>query len=123
MWHFIDDYTDEEINALTGVIRSVLVAIFVKYCGKGTPIRRPIYLWWLLIYYKIYPIARACRMVHGGAFKDNRYFLQRIGQWAVSFARYLSLRIDDGRFVSIKFDLTICIDVYRCLAIFIVGYR
>ena len=84
MWTFIESYSDEEIRSLTGLTLEILVAIFDKYCGKGTPISKPIYLWWLFVYYKIYPIVRACRVIHGGTFKDNRYFVQRIQAWAVS---------------------------------------
>jgi hypothetical protein len=84
MWGFIDNYSEEEILALCGLSAELLKTIYTKYCGNGTPINKPIYLWWLFMWYKLYPIARAARVIHGGAFRSHRYFLNRLHHWQVS---------------------------------------
>lgn len=79
---------------MTGLTFEVLLLVYEKYCGKGTPISKPIYLWYLFVYYKIYPIARAFRLIHGGRFKDYRYFLRKIYTWQVRSLMIESLSIE-----------------------------
>jgi hypothetical protein len=80
---FLQQFDEEEIVALSGVSSSTLLILWDKYCGAGTPIRRPTYLWWLLVFFKIYPVRRAFRTIHGGAFKSGSTFLRRIYVWQV----------------------------------------
>ena len=82
---FLQHHFDEqEIIALSGLSSSTLVVLWVKYCGVGTPIRRPVYLWWLFVFFKMYPIRRAARTIHGGVFKSAGTFLRRLYAWQVS---------------------------------------
>ena len=81
---FLTQFSEEEIVALTGISSNTFNLIWAKYCGRDTPIRRPVYLWWLFQFYKLYPVARAFRTIHGGKQKSNRSFLYRIYAFEVS---------------------------------------
>lgn len=83
-WTFLNDYSPEEIVSLCGLPFETLEEIYLKHCGKSTPIRKPIYLWYVFVYYKIYPITRAFRTIHHGVYKDHRYFMRLIYKWQVS---------------------------------------
>ena len=84
MWQFTEIYTAEEILALTGIrlTLELVKTIYTKYCGKGTLIDKSVYRWWLL-----YPISRACRVIHGGHYRNHRYFQNRLHHWQVSEPR------------------------------------
>jgi hypothetical protein len=38
---FLREYSEEEFVASTGVNKATFHAVFMKYCGRGTPIQRP----------------------------------------------------------------------------------
>jgi len=92
MLSFLQQFEDEEIIALSGITASTLLILWNKYCGRNTPINRPEYLWWLFVFFKIYPITRGFRTIHGGVFKSSATFLRRIHVWQVGI-------IDMDRFV------------------------
>lgn len=81
---FLADYSEAEILALCGFTAAVLRLLYEKYCGKGTPIGRPIYLWWLLQFYKMYPISRGLRSIHMGRLRSRRCFMTRLYKWEVN---------------------------------------
>ena len=125
MLSFLSTYEEEEVVALTGLTSSTLVIIYDKYCGAGTPICKPRYLFWLFQYYKLYPVSRAFRTIHNGQLKSRRNFLDRLHRWQVSFNSTMCT-IDTYRCSSSVIDVYGLIVVYRyvsILAIFIGGYR
>lgn len=83
---FLSQFKEEEIVALSGISSATFHKIWSKYCGRSTPIRRPIYLWWLFLYYKIYPVSRAFRCVYGMELKSRYSFISRLHKWQVSLA-------------------------------------
>jgi hypothetical protein len=80
---FLIHYTEEETLALTGLSSATFHLIYERYCGHGTPIRRPAYLFWLFQFYKLYPVARAFRSIYGGKYKHARSFMHRLYTWQV----------------------------------------
>jgi hypothetical protein len=83
-------YEEEEIVAMTGLTSDTFDVLYDKYCGAGTPICKPVYLWWLFQYLKLYPISRAFRAIHEGKYKSRRCFLTRIHLWQVSGSEWRS---------------------------------
>jgi hypothetical protein len=82
--HFIQQYDEDEVVALCGLTPETFVKLFNKYCGRATPIKKPLYLWLLFKYFKIYPVHRAFRALHEGRYKSRRNMLSRIHVWEVS---------------------------------------
>jgi hypothetical protein len=80
---FLLQFDEVEIIALSGLSSLTLTILWNKYCGVNTPIRRPMYLWWLFVFFKVYPIRRGFRTIHGGMFKSNQTFLRRLYKWQV----------------------------------------
>jgi hypothetical protein len=76
--------SEAEVIALTGLAPVTFHQIWNKYCGRDTPIRRPIYLWWVFMYLKLYPVARSFRVIHSGRYKNAGYFLGKLHGWMVS---------------------------------------
>jgi len=113
---FLAAYSAEEVVALTGLTLQTFAIIWRKYCGPSTPIKRPQQLFWLFQYYKLYPISRGFRVIHGGRV-NRRTFIRNIHNWQV-----VSITSDD-------IVLYRCIEayrfyaLYRCSAISCVSYR
>jgi len=84
MESFLMRFEEVEIIALSGLSSLTLITLWNKYCGVNTAIRRPIHLWWLFVFFKVYPIRRGLRTIHGGVFKSNQTFLRRLYKWQVS---------------------------------------
>lgn len=80
---FVREYDTEEFNALTGLLPDTFIIIFNKYCGPGTVIKKPIYLFWLFKYYKLYPISRALSTIHHRRYKSRKSFEYRLHGWEV----------------------------------------
>jgi hypothetical protein len=88
---FLRAYRADEVVAITGLTPEVFTTVYEKYCGPDTPIRKPIYLWWLFSFYKLYPVTRAFPLVHGGCFRSPQRFLSRLYVWE----RHLASVIDE----------------------------
>lgn len=112
MWTFIDTYSDEEILALCGLSLELMKEIYIKYCGEGTPINRPQYLWFLFMWYKLYPVSRASRIIHGDRYNDHRYFLTRIHEWQVSCSVFCHIKSETMLVLRSHFWLvSMCTDI------------
>lgn len=61
---FIDTFSEEKCLAHTGLTRQQFVHIFTKYCGIDTPIPTQKALYYLLCFFKAYPIKRAVFNYH-----------------------------------------------------------
>jgi hypothetical protein len=85
----------EEFLALTGITPDTFQYIFDRYCGKGTPIPKQKYLFFLFQYYKMYPIERGLRTIHNSSLKSARNFMWRLHRWEVSNNNNLCDIIDD----------------------------
>lgn len=83
MMYDIGSCSDTEFAALTGITQDTFQHIFERYCGKGTPIPKQRYLFWLFQYYKMYPIERGLRTIHNGSLKSARNFMWRLHKWEV----------------------------------------
>lgn len=121
-FEFLQQFEEEEVLALTGLSSSTFQQIYEKYCGPSTPIKRPIYLWWLFQYYKIYPVSRAFRTIHLGALKTRRGFLYRLYRWQVSKSKIIDI-CDSFRLFSMLIVVFDACVIYRSLAIPCVSYR
>jgi hypothetical protein len=80
----LSDYSPIEFAALTGITQDTFEYLYDRYCGKGTPISKPKYLFWLFQYYKMYPIERGLRIIHHGSLRSARNFIWRLRKWEVS---------------------------------------
>jgi hypothetical protein len=58
MDNLFNEYNNAQFIALTGVSHDVFLAVYTKYCGPPSSIRKPLHLFTLLMYYKLYPINR-----------------------------------------------------------------
>lgn len=116
---FLAAYDDEESKALTGLTKATFTVVYVKYCGTGTPIFKPVYLWWTFKFLKLYPINRAMGDIHHGRYKSRRCFQTRVYHWIVSdqTTRYLLfvLLVSDDEFLCSSM-LSMFVDVQRFLA-------
>jgi hypothetical protein len=90
---FLFSFSNEEIVAATGVTRETFVYVFDRYCGQGTPISKPVRLYHLFVFYKLYPVARACNQVFGTTIHAYNRFLSRL----YVYERYLSSVIEELR--------------------------
>ena len=80
---FLNRHAEDEFVALTGLTIDTFCYMYHKYCGKDTPICKPVYLFWLFEWYKLYPVARASSALHGGKLKSWRGFQSRLKKWQV----------------------------------------
>jgi hypothetical protein len=76
------DYDEQEFRALAGLSMSTFRVLYDKYCGPGTPICKPTYLFVLFKYYKLYPVERAWSTIFPGH-RSSRSFLFRLRTWEV----------------------------------------
>ena len=76
-------FITEEFRALAGLSTGTFRILFQKYCGVGTPIAKPVYLFVLFKYYKLYPVVRAWSTIFPGK-RSRRSFLFRLRSWEVS---------------------------------------
>lgn len=123
---FLIDFSEEEIIALCGCSSDVLHQLYDKYCGPDTPIRRPIYLWWLFQFYKMYPVSRGFRSIHMGRLSSRRCFMMRMYKWEVTdpqrWHRYSSI-LSWSMTMRSLIPLTWCIMMYHDVSWCIVLYR
>jgi len=91
---FLAQFVEGEIVALSGISASTMSILWNKYCGPNTPIRLPIYLWWLFVFLKMYSIERGLRTIHGGLFRSNQTFLRRIYRWQVILSIFAMIMRD-----------------------------
>lgn len=78
----LDGYDEEEFRALAGLSKGTFRIIYDKYCGAGTLICKPVYLFLLFKYYKLYPVDRAWSTIFPGK-RSRRSFLYRLHVWEV----------------------------------------
>ena len=76
-------HDEDEFRALTGLSTNTFRLIFDKYCGPGTPILKPVYLFGLFKFYKLYPVLRAWRTIFPGL-RSRKSFFTRLRKWEVS---------------------------------------
>jgi len=76
-------HSEDEFRALTGLSTGTFRLIFDKYCGAGTPISKPLYLFALFKFYKLYPVLRAWRTIYPGL-RSRQSFFTRLRRWEVS---------------------------------------
>jgi hypothetical protein len=80
---FLEAHGEDEFRALTGLSTGTFRLIFNKYCGAGTPIPKPHYLFALFKFYKLYPVLRAWRTIVPGL-RSRKSFFTRLRKWEVS---------------------------------------
>lgn len=78
----LEGYDEEEFRALAGLSKPVFRVLYHKYCGAGTPICKPVYLFVLFKYYKLYPVERAWSTIFPGK-RSRRSLMFRLRVWEV----------------------------------------
>ena len=72
--------------AMTGLSQTTFRYVYDKYCGPLTAIKRPLYLFVLLMYYKVYPVNRAWPEPMTRIGKHASWTLHAIRRWEEDLA-------------------------------------
>jgi len=70
LFDYVDQWTEDEFNYLTGVQKTIFCYIWKKYGNYSTPLSHPCCLYLLLNYYRFYPMAKEHRLIYGVQQRD-----------------------------------------------------
>jgi hypothetical protein len=88
---FLDQFSDSELLASTGLSRSTFEYLYCKYCGSTTPINSPQNLLSLFKFYKHYPIRRFFHHFFGKkARSPNWFYSNRLKKWESHLASVIN---------------------------------